>query len=347
VTAAATTPAAPVPVRVGVLGAGRIGRLHAELLARRVPGAMVAAVYDVDEPLMLDLAGELGVPAAASVAQFLAGDLDAVAVCSSADTHVELMVAAAEAGKAVFCEKPVSLDLEELERGLEAVRSAGVPFQAGFNRRFDPAHASVHDAVAAGRIGEPHLVRISSRDPEPPPPAYARTSGGLFLDMMIHDFDMARFVTGSEVVEVFARGSVRIVPEFEEAGDIDTALVTLVHANGCLTAIDNSRRAVYGFDQRVEVFGSAGMAASENPLAHTGVVATVQGTQRSALPHFFLERYLSSYELEWRAFIEALRDGTPPPVGGQDARAPLVIGLAAWRSLREGRPVSLDEVTAS
>jgi myo-inositol 2-dehydrogenase/D-chiro-inositol 1-dehydrogenase len=347
VTAAGMNRAAQAPVRVGVLGAGRIGRLHAELLARRVPGAIVAAVYDIAEPLMLELAGELGVPAAGSVAEFLDGDLDAVAVCSSADTHVELMVAAARAGKAVFCEKPVSLDLEELERGLEAVRRAGVPFQVGFNRRFDPAHASVHDAVATGRIGEPHLVRISSRDPEPPPPAYARTSGGLFLDMMIHDFDMARFVTGSEVVEVFARGGVRIVPEYESAGDIDTALVTLVHASGCLTAIDNSRRAVYGFDQRVEVFGSGGMAASENPPVHTGVVATAQGTERATLPHFFLERYLSSYELEWEAFIEALRAGTPPPVGGQDARAPLVIGLAAWRSLREGRPVSLDEVAAS
>jgi myo-inositol 2-dehydrogenase/D-chiro-inositol 1-dehydrogenase len=170
-----------------------------------------------------------------------------------------------------------------------------------------------------------------------------RTSGGLFLDMMIHDFDMARFVTGSEVVEVFARGALRIKPEFAEAGDIDTALVTLVHANGCLTAIDNSRQAVYGFDQRVEAFGSAGMAASENPLAHSGTVITAAGVQRPPLPHFFLERYLPSYEREWQAFITALRRGTPPPVNAQDARAPLVIGLAARQSLREGRPVAIEE----
>ncbi len=335
------------PIRVGVIGAGRIGRLHAELLARRIPGAAVGAVYDVHAPLARGVAGDLGVPAAGSVQELLDGDVDAVAVCSSADTHVELMVAAARAGKAVFCEKPVSLDVEELERGLAAIEDSGVAFQVGFNRRFDPAHAAVHEAVVTGQIGEPHLVRISSRDPEPPSPAYVRTSGGLFLDMMIHDFDMARFVTGSEVEEVFARGGVRSEPELAQAGDIDTALVTLVHANGCLTAIDNSRRTAYGFDQRVEVFGSDGMAASENPLTHTGVVTTTDGTRRPTLPHFFLERYRLSYERAWEAFVAALRDGTRPPVSTQDARAPLVIGLAAGRSLREGRPVRVDEVTAS
>ena len=332
------------PISVGVIGAGRIGRLHAELLARRIPGASVGAVYDVHPPCAAGVAADLDVPAAASVEEVLDGDIDAVAVCSSADTHVELMMAAAEAGKAIFCEKPVSLDLAELDRGLEAVRRAGVPFQVGFNRRFDPGHASVAEAVAAGRIGDPHLVRISSRDPEPPPLAYVRTSGGLFLDMMIHDFDMARFVTGSEVVEVFARGAVRVAPDFASVGDVDTALVTLVHANGCLTAIDNSRRAAYGFDQRVEVFGSLGMAASENPYAHAGVVTTAAGAQRPPLPHFFLERYMASYEREWQAFVDALRRRTAPPVDLADARAPLVIGLAAWDSLREGRPVRLEEL---
>jgi myo-inositol 2-dehydrogenase / D-chiro-inositol 1-dehydrogenase len=333
-------------VRIGLIGAGRIGRMHAELLARRVPGAAIGIVYDVHTPFALEVAAELGVPVATSVDEVLASDVDAVAVCSSADTHVDLMVAAAQAGKAVFCEKPVSLDLEELERGLDAIESHGVPFQVGFNRRFDPAHASVQEAVAAGRIGEPHLVRISSRDPEPPSLEYVRTSGGLFLDMMIHDFDMARFVTGSEVVEVFARGGVRVAPAFAEAGDIDTALVTLVHASGCLTAIDNCRATAYGFDQRVEAFGSEGMAASENPPIHSGMVMTADGAHRRPLPHFFLERYLPSYEREWQAFVGALQAGTAPPVGVPDARAPLVIGLAAWRSLREGRAVRLDEVAA-
>jgi myo-inositol 2-dehydrogenase/D-chiro-inositol 1-dehydrogenase len=338
------TAIAVAPLRIGVIGVGRIGRMHAELLARQVPGATVGAVYDPFDAAAREVADQLGVPSAASVADLLAADVDAVAICSSTDTHAELLVAAAEAGKAIFCEKPVSLDLAVVDRALEAVEAAGVPFQIGFNRRFDPAHAAVREAVASGAVGDPHLVRISSRDPAPPPLEYVRHSGGLFLDMMIHDFDMARFVTGSEVVEVFARGAVRVEPAFADAGDVDTALVTLVHEDGCLTAIDNSRRAVYGYDQRVEVFGSAGMAASENPLGHTAVVRTADGTSGAALPYFFLDRYVPSYLEEWGAFVRAVQNGAPPPVTTRDARAPLVIGLAAWRSLREGRPVRVEEV---
>ena len=339
------TATAIAPLRVGVIGVGRIGRMHAELLARQVPGAAVSAVYDAHGESAREVAGELGVAAADSVAELLAaGDVDAVAICSTTDTHADLLVAAAAAGKAVFCEKPVSLELAEVDRALAAVDAAGIPFQIGFNRRFDPAHQSVHDAVFAGAIGAPHLVRISSRDPAPPPLEYVRVSGGIFLDMTIHDFDMARYVTGSEVVEVFARGSLRIDPSFAEAGDVDTALVTLVHEDGCLTAIDNSRRAAYGYDQRVEVFGATGMAASENPQAHTGVVRTAEGSRSAALPFFFLDRYIPSYLREWAAFVAAVRSGAPPPVTTADARAPLVIGLAAWTSLREGRPVTVSEV---
>jgi len=339
--------APPATLRIGVIGVGRIGRLHAELISRQVHGAAVAAIYDPREEAAAAVAQELGVPAAAGVDELLSGDLDAVAICSSSDSHAELMIAAAQAGKAVFCEKPVSLELATVDRALAAIEAAGVPFQIGFNRRFDPAHAAVAEAVASGAVGVPHLVRISSRDPEPPPLAYVESSGGLFLDMMIHDFDMARFVTASEVVEVFARGAVRIEPAFAEAGDIDTALVTLVHANGCLTAIDNSRRAVYGYDQRVEVFGSAGMAASENPLAHTAAVTTSDGVRRPPLPHFFLDRYVPSYVRAWQAFVDAVHAGVTPPVSTADARAPLTIGLAAWRSLHEGRPVRLEERAAA
>jgi myo-inositol 2-dehydrogenase / D-chiro-inositol 1-dehydrogenase len=338
-----STATAVAPLSVGVIGVGRIGRMHAHVLAHQVAGAAVSAVYDARPPTARDVAAELGVPAAASVDEILDGDVDAVAICSTADTHVELMIAAAAAGKAVFCEKPVSLELPELDRALAAIETAGVPFQIGFNRRFDPAHAAVREAVASGAVGEPHLVRISSRDPEPPPVEYIRTSGGLFLDMMIHDFDMARYVTASDVVEVFARGAVRIDPAFEQAADVDTALVTLVHENGCLTAIDNSRRAAYGYDQRVEVFGSDGMAASENPLAHTARVFTAMGTQAPPLPYFFLERYMPSYVREWEAFVAAVQTGSPPPVSLNDARAPLVIGLAAWRSLHTGQPVRVGE----
>jgi myo-inositol 2-dehydrogenase/D-chiro-inositol 1-dehydrogenase len=339
------TATAIAPLRVGVIGVGRIGRMHAELLARRVPGAAVAAVYDAHGAAARDVADQLGVPAADSVDELLgADDVDAVAICSSTDTHADLLVAAAAAGKAVFCEKPVSLDLAEVDRALAAVDAAGIPFQIGFNRRFDPAHQSVREAVASGAIGAPHLVRISSRDPEPPPLAYVKVSGGIFLDMTIHDFDMARYVTGSEVVEVFARGALRVEPSFAEAGDVDTALITLVHDDGCLTAIDNSRRAVYGYDQRVEAFGAEGMAASENPLAHSGIVRTAEGTRAAALPEFFLERYVPSYLREWDAFVGAVQRGERPPVTTADARAPLVIGLAAWRSLREGRPVRVEEI---
>ncbi|MBV9002098.1 MAG: inositol 2-dehydrogenase [Solirubrobacterales bacterium] len=338
-----TATTAVAPLRIGVIGVGRIGRMHAELIAHSVPGAALAAVYDAYEPAARDVSTELGVPAVASVEAIFDGDLDAVAICSSSDTHVDLLVAAAEAGKAVFCEKPVSLDLGELDRALGAIDAAGVPFQIGFNRRFDPAHASVREAVASGIVGDPHLVRISSRDPAPPPLDYVKSSGGLFLDMMIHDFDMARFVTGSEVVEVFARGAVRVEPSFARLGDVDTAVVTLVHADGCLTAIDNSRRAAYGYDQRVEVFGSEGVAVSDNPRAHTGAVVTADGERRPPNPYFFLERYLPSYVREWQAFVDAVKSGTTPPVSTADARAPLVIGLAAQRSLRERRPVQVGE----
>lgn len=338
------TVTAVAPLRIGVIGVGRIGRMHAELLAHKVQGAAVGAVYDPFESAARGVSAALGVPAAASVEEILSSDVDAVAICSSADSHAELLIAAARAGKAVFCEKPVSLSLDELDRALDAVQEAGVPFQIGFNRRFDPAHAAVREAVLAGRVGDPHLVRISSRDPSPPPLEYIKSSGGIFLDMTIHDFDMARFLTGSEVVEVFARGAIRIEPAYAEAGDLDTALVTLVHEDGCLTAIDNSRQAAYGYDQRVEVFGSLGMAGSENPSAHTGVLLTARGQERSPLPYFFLERYVPSYLREWEAFVGAVKTGAQPPVSIPDARAPLVIGLAAWRSLREDRPVRVAEM---
>jgi myo-inositol 2-dehydrogenase / D-chiro-inositol 1-dehydrogenase len=335
-------------LRIGVIGVGRIGRMHAELLARRIPGVAVTRVQDAHHDSARAVADTLGIAAAGDVDELLgAPDVDAVAICTPTDTHADLIVAAAQAGKAVFCEKPVSLDLVEVDRALAAVDAAGVPFQIGFNRRFDPAHAAVAAAVAAGEVGDPQLVRISSRDPAPPPVDYIRHSGGIFLDMTIHDFDMARFVTGSEVVEVYARGAVRIDPEIGSAGDVDTAVVMLEHANGCLTTIDNSRQAVYGYDQRVEVFGSGGMAASENPLAHSAIVRSQSGTRAAALPHFYLERYIPSYLREWEAFVGAVSAGETPPVTGPDARAPLVIGMAAWRSLHEGRTVWIEEVETS
>jgi len=334
------------PVRIGVLGVGRIGRLHARLIAGGdVEGLKLSALYDVDGDAARVVGDALGTQIMSSAEELMGSPrTDALAICTSTDTHVDLLVTAAEIGKPVFLEKPVSLDLAEVDRGLAAAEGAGLFLQIGFNRRFDPAHASVRDATAAGEIGELHLVRITSRDAAPPSLAYIRVSGGIFLDMTVHDFDMARFVTGAEVDEVFALGDVRVDPEIGRAGDLDTAVVTLRHADRVLTVIDNSRRAAYGYDQRVEAFGSAGMAASHNPLAHTGAVTTESGTRAQALPHVFVERYVPSYIAQWAAFERAVREGTRPPVTAQDGRAALVLGLAARRSVQEGRPVRTAEI---
>jgi myo-inositol 2-dehydrogenase/D-chiro-inositol 1-dehydrogenase len=335
------------PIRVGVLGTGRIGRMHAEIIARQLPDAEVAVLYDANQESARDLARQLVVPTAGSVDEVIKfSDVDAVAICTPTGLHAEQVIAAASARKAIFCEKPVSLELADVDRALTAVEEAGVSFQVGFNQRFDPGHAAVAAAVAEGRVGEPQIVRITSRDTEPPPLDYARGSGGIFLDMTIHDFDMARYLVGSEVVEVYAAGSVLVEPSFAEIGDLDTVAVTLVHENGCLTTIDGSRRAVYGYDQRVEVFGSAGVATSENALVHAAVVRDAAGVHGATLTYPFLDRYAASYIAEWAEFVAALLAGREPSVGIKDARAPLVIGLAAWRSIREHRPVRIEELEA-
>jgi len=332
-----------VTVRIGVLGVGRIGRMHAELIANEIAGASVAGVFDVNNEAASSVADALRV-AVMTVDEMLASDeVDAVAVCSSTDTHVDLIERAAAAGKAIFCEKPVSLDLTEVDKALAAVEQYQVPFMVGFNRRFDPTHAAVQEAVASGRVGDPHIARMSSRDPAPPPVEYIKVSGGIFVDMMIHDFDMARFVVGSPVTTVYATGAVRIDPAIGEAGDLDTAVVTLTHENGCITVIDNSRQAVYGYDQRLEVLGSTGMAMSENPMKNSAMVYTATEREGSVLPYFFLDRYTDSYRIEWEAFVRYVRDGGPSPASGADGRAPVAIGIAAWESYRTGVPVAVDQ----
>jgi myo-inositol 2-dehydrogenase/D-chiro-inositol 1-dehydrogenase len=329
-------------VRVGVAGVGRIGRMHAAILARQTPGATVVAVADVDESSAWQVASELQVEARSVDDLIASADVDAVAICTSSDTHVDLIVQAAEAGKAIFCEKPISLDLEKVDRALAAVDEAGVPFMVGFNRRFDPGHRSVRRAVESGAVGSVHLARITSRDPAPPPVSYIAVSGGIFVDMTIHDFDMARYIVGSPVVEVFAKGSVLIDPAIGEAGDVDTCVVVLTHANGAITTIDNSRQAVYGYDQRVEVLGSGGMATSDNVLKDYGRVYTAAGQAGANLQDFFLDRYRESFINEWVAFIDYVAAGGPSPVPGSAGRAPVVIGLAAGQSMREGRPIAID-----
>ena len=332
-------------LRIAVLGVGRIGRMHAELVSRQVPEATLAMVQDINADAASAVGEQFDVAHTTEVDKVLSSaDVDAVAICSSTDTHVPFMIAAAKAGKAIFCEKPISLDLGKVDEALAVIQSSGVPFQVGFNRRFDAAHSSVRDAVIDGSVGDLHIVRITSRDPAPPPIPYIKVSGGIFLDMMIHDFDMARFVTGSEVVDVYAQAAVRVDPAIGEAGDVDTAVVMLRHENECITTIDNSRQAVYGYDQRVEAFGSGGMAASENQLTHTGMRRSAAGTISPTIPYFFLDRYIPSYIEEWKSFVGYVSGGGPSPVGANDGRAPLVIGLAAWKSFREGRLVRCDEI---
>jgi len=321
------------PLKIVVIGTGRIGKMHAELLARQVSTTEVVGVFDVYAEGAQAVADELGVPAFASMEDALGADADAVCIATSTDTHVDVMKAAAQAGKHIFCEKPISLDVAMVDDGLASVEAAGVLLQIGFNRRFDPSHKAVADAVTAGRV-----------DPAPPPISYIEVSGGIFNDMTIHDFDMARYVSGSDVVEVYAVGSVLVDPAIGDAGDVDTTLITLTHANGAMTHIDNSRQAVYGYDQRVEVFGSLGMVASENPGVTTTTIRTADGSAGSVVPHFFIERYQQSYLDQWYAFASAVQQGRPSPVSGADGRAPLVIGMAAALSLAENRPVRVDEI---
>jgi myo-inositol 2-dehydrogenase / D-chiro-inositol 1-dehydrogenase len=333
-------------LKVGIIGAGRIGTVHARTIVNRVPEAAVAVIADPVRGLAEKLAAELGIPRVAADHREILRDpaIDAVLVCSSTDTHAAVVIEAARAGKQIFCEKPLDLDLARIDTVLEAVAKAGVKLMMGFNRRFDPDFAHVRSEVARGAVGRPHLLRITSRDPGPPPIEYVKVSGGMFMDMTIHDFDMARFVMGREVEEVYAATGVLVDPAIGEVGDVDTAIVTLRFAGGAIGAIDNSRRAVYGYDQRVEVFGTGGMVANANHSEHTVSHADAAGIHAPLPLNFFMQRYAAAYEAEIRAFVECVAKGTQPPVGGADARAATVIAYAALRSAKEQRPVATREV---
>jgi len=333
-------------VQVGVIGAGRIGKVHAETLVYRIPEARVKAIVDINLDAAQRVAQQLNIPDVTSDYRDILNDsaIDAVMVCSSTDTHAAIITDAAHAGKHIFAEKPIDLDLSRIDAVLAAVEQAGVKFQVGFNRRFDPTYARVQQAIRDGEIGDVHLLHIISRDPAPPPIEYVRVSGGIFVDMMIHDFDMARFLVGAEVEEVFTRAAVRIDPAIGEAGDVDTAVVVLTFENGVIGTIDNSRRAVYGYDQRVEVLGSAGGISTGNVYPNEVTFSTAEAIQRDLPLNFFMDRYTESYAREVRVFIDAVVHDTPVPVGGIDARIPVALGIAARKSLDENRPVKLSEI---
>ncbi len=334
-------------LNIALIGAGRIGRVHAEHLAGRIPEAHLSMVADVDREAAEACARKFGAPVA--VADYRAvldkAEVDAVVICSATDTHAEIIEAAAAAGKHIFCEKPIDFDLGRIDQALAAVARAGVLMQVGFNRRFDANFRRVREAVRQGEVGTPHRLHIISRDPAPPPLAYINASGGIFLDMTIHDFDMARFLIGSEVEAIYTAAAVRVDPAIGEAGDLDTAVVVLHFENGVIGTIENSRQAVYGYDQRVEVFGSGGSIRIDNNHPNTAVVSTAQHVRRDLPLNFFMDRYLDSYVDEMQAFVTAVLEGTPPPVTGNDGRVPVVMGLAARRSHDEKRLVRLAEIT--
>jgi myo-inositol 2-dehydrogenase / D-chiro-inositol 1-dehydrogenase len=333
-------------IRFGVIGAGRIGKIHAENLALRIPGAVVTAIADTAIEQAQATAEKLQIPRVYDDCKAIMKDpdIDAVAICSSTDTHARLIVEAAQNGKHIFCEKPIAYDLAKIDAALKAVEDAGVILQIGFNRRFDPNFRAVRQRVVNGDVGDLHIVRITSRDPAPPPVEYVKVSGGMFFDMTIHDFDMARYLTGSEVEEVYTAAGVLVDPGIGEAGDVDTAVVTLKFASGAIVAIDNSRKAVYGYDQRVEVFGSGGMVAAFNETPDRTFYSNADGVHSAKPLYFFLERYMTSFIAEMKEFVDALHMGRQPSVTGIDGRIPVVMAMAATRSYKENRPVKLSEI---
>jgi|SRR5579864_10537 len=332
-------------LRVGVLGVGRIGKIHTENLVARVPGAELAILADVFPEELKTVAARRGVSRTASDYKDVINlsDIDAVVICTPTNTHFQIILDAAAAGKHIFCEKPIELSIDKIKTINQTVEKCGVQLMVGFNRRFDPNFSKLREMIEAGRIGQAQVLRITSRDPGPPPENYLRASGGIFLDMTIHDFDMARSLMASDIKEVYAKADVLVDPVFKKVHDWDTAVVTLTFDNGALGTIDNSRKAVYGYDQRVEVFGSAGMVAVKNKTPDDHVCLDRAGAHSSLPLHFFLERYAESYLNEMVAFVDAVKDGKPVPVTGKDGLMSVAIGLAATKSVKENRPVQVAE----
>ncbi|MEM8630799.1 MAG: inositol 2-dehydrogenase [Pseudomonadota bacterium] len=326
---------------IGILGCGRIGQVHARSLSR-LRGARLVSVADALPDAAAALATEYGAEAQSAEALITSSDVEAVVIGTPTTTHYDLIHAAAAAGKAIFCEKPIDLDAARVATCIDSVAAAGVPFMTAFQRRFDPHFKAVADRLHGGEIGETELVILTSRDPGPPPIGYIKTSGGLFRDMMIHDLDMARFLLAEEPVEVFAAGACFVDPGIAEAGDIDTAAVTLKTASGRICQINNSRRATYGYDQRIEVHGSKGMLRASNVLENLVERAGASGFEAAPTQNFFLERYEAAYLAEMAYFVEAVSAGTAPQPSAEDGRRAQLLADAATASYTSGVPVKLD-----
>ncbi len=332
-------------VKIAVIGTGRMGSVHARNIARQIPEADLVAVCDIRLEVAQAVADELGVTRVVKDYHDLLSDpeIEAILIASSTNTHAFIMKDVAEAGKHIFCEKPLALELDKIDEALAVVEKSGVKLQVGFNRRFDKSYIKVREVVASGEIGRPCILRITNRDPDFPAMEFLRVSGGIFLDLAIHDFDMVRFQLG-EVQEVFAAGGVLIEPALNEFGDIDTDVVILRFANGALGTIDNSRKAVYGYDQRMEVFCSNGTVMANNEAETTAVKGNQAGFLSAKPPYFFMQRYAPCYVEEVRQFIECVRQDKPTPTTGADGRAAVVLGYAAWKSYHENRPVKISEI---
>lgn len=330
-------------LNIAILGCGRIGQVHARSL-RAMADVRLVAVSDAMPAAAQALAASTGAEVRETDAILSAPDIDAVVIGTPTDTHFDQIRSAAKNGKAIFCEKPIDMSVDNIRRLIEVVEAAAVPFLAGFNRRFDPNFAALRKRLRDGAIGPVELLSITSRDPAPPPISYIKSSGGLFRDMMIHDFDMARFLMGEEFTHLHAVGSALVDPAIGAAGDVDTAAVILNTASGRICQISNSRRAAYGYDQRIEVHGASGMLRADNQLETTVEIATDQGFRRDPAQHFFLERYATAYLAEMRAFVDAVTNGTPPDPGLYDGLRAQMLADAAATSLATGAPMALPTI---
>lgn len=333
-------------LKLGMLGAGRIAQTHLQTLTTRLPEVEVAVLADPVTEAAESAARRFGIAkVVADPGEALADDsLAAVVICSPTNTHARLIEEAARAGKHIFCEKPIDLEIARIDEALATVKEAGVKLQVGFNRRFDSNHRRVRKAITSGEIGEPQILHIISRDPAPAPMSYTRSSGGIFVDMTVHDFDLARYLLGSEVEEIYATGAIHIVPELAELGDLDTTLLIMRFRNGVLGMIDNSRRAVFGYDQRVEVFGSGGSAKTDNRYDNAVTLSDGESIRRDLPYHFFMDRYTESFAREMASFVRAVKEDRPVEVDGYDGRMPVVMGKAAFLSVARRRPVRLEEI---
>ncbi len=324
-------------LNIGIIGAGRISRVHTPLLAQRVPRARVKKLCDLDLDKAHALGDPLGLPVCQDYREIIHDpEIDAVFILSSTNTHVPMALEAAKAGKHIFCEKPIDHDADEIRRVISAVEQAGVKFQVGFNRRFDRHFAQVKKSVDEGLVGEVQIIKITSRDPQAPPMSYVETSGGIFADMSIHDFDMVQFLSGAQVVEVSVLGACLINPAFAQAGDVDTCVIFLRLDSGALAVIDNSRQAVYGYDQRLEVFGSKGCVTADNQrVDNTSFLNADTSTQEKPL-WFFLERYADAFLYEDISFVDACLDDRPTLIGVKGGLTPILIADAAQKSCQAG-----------